>query len=110
MRVLHTLRLFKISLGIVWSIGCLVFGFWLWQRGLQPIIGNLDILSGSQRQLSTLISIWIIAGGEFVLMWLVADDICPKASANVASFLKLTAGCLFWIAAASGIWLFVSGL
>lgn len=46
----------------------------------------------------------LMAGGELVLMWLVADELCPDASPQVVAGLKLGATAVFWVAAVGAIW------
>ncbi|QQE12197.1 hypothetical protein JD969_01600 [Planctomycetota bacterium] len=89
MRVLQALRLFAVSLAAVWASALITIGF--------------AALFQTQGSFATLIGIAFIAAGEFVLMRMVADQICPKASRQYTSLLKLSAALTFLMATAGAV-------
>lgn len=73
-----------IALGATWSAGLLLAGFWAWQQqGREPLLTPTAALAP-------------LAAGWFVWMYLVADDLCPRASPAVTGFFKLLVGLVFW--------------
>ena len=89
-RILQLLRVLKIGLGGLWALGLLVFGF--------------GVLMNVEGLLARMLGVGAIAGGEFVLMWMVADDVCPKAPVGARGMMKLTSAFVFWMCVIVGCW------
>ncbi|MEQ9461609.1 MAG: hypothetical protein RIG82_11730 [Phycisphaeraceae bacterium] len=82
----QALRMTVAGMGLLWSAGLLLIGFWVWDHfAAQAVIGRL-------------LAIAAIAAGEFVLMWLVLDDALQQADGLVIGFCKAVAGVTFWAA------------
>jgi len=71
------LRGLKLTLASCWAAGLVLVGLWLW--AVHPAAAG-----------------GAIAAGQCVLMWLIADDLFPRANREVTGFLKFTAALIFW--------------
>jgi len=72
------LRMTKLSLGMIWAGALILFGLWLWRNRI-PTEG-----------------LFFLAMGEYILMFMVIDDLCPFAPASITGFLKTTAALIFF--------------
>jgi len=76
------MRLIKIILGILWGGSLLLMGMIAWHwPGVEPIM-----------------AIGPLAAGQLIVMWWVADEICPGAYVLVTVFFKAIAGALLAMA------------
>ncbi len=75
---LTLLRITKLSLGMIWAGTLILFGLWLWH---------------SRIHIEALI---FLAMGEYILMFMVIDDLCPYAPSVVTGFFKITAALIFF--------------
>ena len=76
MAVTWMLRLFKLLLAIAWAGALVVVGALVWP--IDPIAGTC-----------------VLAAGQCVAMWLIADDLFPDAMPAITTYLKLTAALIF---------------
>jgi len=80
------LRLVRWQFGLIWSGGLILVGLWSFDQDLMLRGHNVAHMAG----------LCAIAAGEFVLMWVVIDDVCPDAEPMMTGLLKLVAAMLFW--------------
>jgi hypothetical protein len=73
-----------VVLGATWSAGLLLAGFWMWRSRGEALL------------VTPTAALMPLAAGWFVWMYLVADELCPRASPAVTGFLKLVVGMVFW--------------
>lgn len=91
-------RPLRIALGYVWALALMLIGLWLWEQHGQPVhhpntwLEMADPLVWSH--IARSLAIFAIAGGGFVFMFLVADDLCPKAPTIISEFLEFFSGML----------------
>lgn len=78
------LRAARLGLGGAWAGGLILSGLALW-----PLHAPLALCP--------------LAAGEYVLMRLVLDDLCPRANPEVTGFFKLVAALVFVLALAGCI-------
>jgi len=83
------LRIAKLSLGSLWASSLMFLGLAWW--GLSRSVEASWIATASLIPLSA---------GWFVVMMLIADELCPRALVGVTGFMKLTAALIFWGSAA----------
>ncbi len=86
MRTATVLRACKLTAAALWAGLLVVAGVLLW--AVHPIV-----------------AICAVAGGECVAMWLIADDLWPRALPEVTGFFKLTAALLFFGHLITAVWL-----
>lgn len=84
------LRGLKLVAATAWAAALIVLGVRLW-----PI--------------DTVLAMCLLAGGQCVVMWLIADDLFPRARWEITAFLKLTAALIFLTHLAALGFLFWSG-
>ena len=80
------MRVVKLALASAWAGALIVVGALLWP-------------------LDTVLATCWLAAGQCVAMWLVADDLFPRALSSVVGFLKLTAALVFLAHLATLGWL-----
>jgi hypothetical protein len=73
----------------------------LWGGGL--IFAGLAGLSAPD--VHPVMALCPLAGGEFVILWMVADELCPRANVWISGSLKLITALVFWVAAAFSAYL-----
>lgn len=88
----QTLRLSRVVLGLIWSGLLVCIGLWLLRTAPPPA--------------------WLcsVTAGQFVLMVLVCDHVCPAADRVVTGMLKLTAAMVFWLALGLSLWMYGSAI
>ena len=91
-------RPLRLALGYVWALVLMLIGLWLWDQRGQPVFDHTGWLGVADpvicSQVARSLSIFAIAGGLFVFMFLVADDLCPKVPTIISEFLEFFAGTL----------------
>ncbi|WP_428389691.1 hypothetical protein [Mucisphaera sp.] len=91
-----SLRAVKGLAGLLWAGGLMLMGLWLWEH------------FGDRSMEGRLLSLSALAGGLFVFMWMVADDVFPASNEVVTGFLKALVGVIFW--ASIGLVVIVMGV
>ena len=81
---LRVVRLCKLGFGLLWAGVLILLGLWSWRY--QPALALCPL-----------------AGGEFLAMWLIADDVAPRANPAVTGFVKLVVCLIFWMSLATGV-------
>lgn len=77
------MRWIRIILGVLWGGSLLLLGIAAWHfPGMDPLA-----------------AIGTLAAGQLIVMWLVADEICPGASVLFTAFCKILAGTLLGLSA-----------
>jgi len=93
-------RLLGISFGCVWAASLLLFGLrveGLWTNDAGLIPGD----EGLWDQVAWGLSLFAIGGAQFVFMFFVADELCPRTPTMIRALLKFLTGVL---ALSSLIW------
>lgn len=87
------LRAFRLMLGYLWAVSLALAGVWVWLHGNELA----QMLPAGQQAAVVATAALCLAGAQFVFMLLVADDLCPKASAVCIMFLKTFTGTIVWM-------------
>jgi len=90
------LKLTRCVFGYVWAASLLLAGGWLWQ--------HREVLPDHAMFLNSL-AVLCMAGGVFVFMVLVADELLPDAPLAVRGFLKTFVGVVWCLALVVSGWL-----
>lgn len=76
------------------------------QRLLGLALGGALILAGLSdfSRFGASAGMAVMAGGEVVVMYLVCDSICPRASRHLVAGIKAATMAVFWAAAIATLW------
>lgn len=101
-------RTARLLLGTFWAAGILAIGLVCWQWHwpvTEAIARHARGGEAAASRIVTLVIIGCIAGGQFVFIRLVANDICPRRPAMLSVFVESLAGALVVLCIASLAWL-----
>lgn len=100
-------RTARLLLGTFWAAGILVIGLVCWQwywPVTEAISRHARGGEAAAARIVTLIIVGSIAGGQFVFVRLVANDLCPRRHAMLSVFVEVLAGSLVVLCIASLVW------
>lgn len=90
-------RPLRLAVGTVWAACLLLLGLWVWERQvgfgaqwLSPTTAGPHL----GEQVARGLAVFAVSGAHFVFMFLVADDLCPRAAVGVRQFLQFFTGSL----------------
>ena len=80
----------------------------IWRKSARVLIGLLwggalfwaGLVGLKHENVHVVMAICPLAGGEFVILWMVADELCPRANVWISGLLKAITALIFWVAAA----------
>ena len=87
------LRAFRLMLAWLWAMLLVMAGLWVWHHQA-AMAGTLPPV------LARMMPAWtclLVGGGQFVFLFLVADDLCPRAPVAMSFFLKAFTGSVVWL-------------
>ena len=101
-------RTARLALGAFWAAGLLAIGLVCWHHSdlaAEAIARHARGGEPAAARIVTLVIVGAIAGGQFVFIRLVANDLCPRRPAMLSAFFETLAGTLVVLSIVSLAWL-----
>ena len=90
----------QIVIGMCCAAAFMLAGLWIWyhQQSIFRVASALGYQSQAVNHLIRLSAVWALAAGQFLFLYLVADELRPQAPAQVRWFIKAVVMAIFWLA------------